>query len=125
MRSIQTFFTRPSVSTLDRVPFQLTDEHFLYGTTLRAEAARKDALIAKLRGDGGDVDDKVATAVASAIAEEQQRAAESSKRMKRELQRKDEALKAHEGRVQTLRDEARSMSHWSPYDCVRVVNADP
>ena len=55
------------------------------------------------------MDDKVATAVASAIAEEQQRAAESSKRMKRELQRKDEALKAHEGRVQTLRDEARSV----------------
>ena len=36
VRSVQTFFTRPSVSTFDRVgPFQLTDEHFLYGTTLR------------------------------------------------------------------------------------------
>ena len=36
VRSMQTFFTRPSVSTFDRVgPFQLTDEHFLYGTTLR------------------------------------------------------------------------------------------
>ena len=23
------------------------------------------------------------------------------------------------------RDEVRSMSHWSPYDRVRVVNADP
>ena len=31
---MQTFFTHPSVSTFDRSPFQLTDEHFLYGTTL-------------------------------------------------------------------------------------------
>ena len=39
VRSIQTFFTRPSVSTFDRVgPFQLTDEHFLYGTTLRTSS---------------------------------------------------------------------------------------
>ena len=35
VRSIQTFFTHRPVSTLDRVPFQLTDELFLYGTTLR------------------------------------------------------------------------------------------
>jgi hypothetical protein len=34
VRSIQTFFTHPSVSTFNRVPFQLTDEHCLYGTTL-------------------------------------------------------------------------------------------
>jgi ATP-dependent RNA helicase DDX1 len=36
VRSIHTFFTRPSVSTFDRVPFQLTDELFVYGTTLSA-----------------------------------------------------------------------------------------
>jgi hypothetical protein len=35
VRSIQTNFTHRSVSTLDRSPFQLTDELFLYGTTLR------------------------------------------------------------------------------------------
>jgi len=35
VRSIQTNFTQRSVSTLDRSPFQLTDELFLYGTTLR------------------------------------------------------------------------------------------
>jgi hypothetical protein len=34
-RPMHTFFTRPSVSTFDRVHFQLTGEHFLYGTTLR------------------------------------------------------------------------------------------
>ena len=31
VRSIQTCFTHRSVSTLDRVPFQLTGELFLYG----------------------------------------------------------------------------------------------
>ena len=49
VRSIQTFFTHRSVSTLDRVgPFQLTDESFLYGTILitvpglvREEPARR------------------------------------------------------------------------------------
>ena len=49
VRSIQTFFTHRSVSTLDRVgPFQLTDESFLYGTTIitvpglvREEPARR------------------------------------------------------------------------------------
>jgi hypothetical protein len=35
VRSIQKFFTHSSVSTLDRVSFQLTDEHFFYGTALR------------------------------------------------------------------------------------------
>jgi hypothetical protein len=35
VRSIQTFFTRPSVSTFDRVPFQLIDELFLYGMALK------------------------------------------------------------------------------------------
>ena len=35
VRSIQTFFTHRPVSTFDRVPFQLTAELFLYGTTLR------------------------------------------------------------------------------------------
>jgi UDP-galactopyranose mutase len=36
VRPIHFFFTRPSVSTLDRVgPFQLTDEHFLYGMALQ------------------------------------------------------------------------------------------
>jgi len=34
VRSIQTFFTHRPVSTFDRVSFQLTDELFLYGTTL-------------------------------------------------------------------------------------------
>ena len=29
---MQTFFTRPPVVTFDRVPFQLTDELFVYGT---------------------------------------------------------------------------------------------
>jgi len=33
-RSIQKCFTHRPVSTLDRLPFQLTDELFLYGTTL-------------------------------------------------------------------------------------------
>jgi hypothetical protein len=36
VRSIQKFFTHRPVSTLDRVPFQMTDELFLCGTTLRA-----------------------------------------------------------------------------------------
>jgi hypothetical protein len=35
-RSIQKFFPHIPVSTFDRVPFQLTDELFLYGTTLRS-----------------------------------------------------------------------------------------
>ena len=35
VRSIQKFFTHRPVSTFDRVPFQLTGELFLYGTTLR------------------------------------------------------------------------------------------
>ena len=34
VRSIQRCFTHRPVSTLDRIPFQLTDELFLYGTTL-------------------------------------------------------------------------------------------
>ena len=34
VRSIQTFFTHRPVLTLDRVSFQLTDEHFLYGMAL-------------------------------------------------------------------------------------------
>jgi hypothetical protein len=34
VRSIQKFFTHRPVSTFDRVSFQLTDELFLYGTTL-------------------------------------------------------------------------------------------
>ena len=36
VRPIQTFFTRRSVSTFDRVPFQLTGELFLYGMALRS-----------------------------------------------------------------------------------------
>ena len=39
VRSIQTCFTHRPVSTLDRVSFRLTGELFLYGTTLRREAA--------------------------------------------------------------------------------------
>ena len=37
-RSIQKFFTHISVSTLDRVSFQLTGELFLYGTTFSCES---------------------------------------------------------------------------------------
>ena len=37
VRSIQFFFTHRPVSTFDRVPFQLTDELFLYGTALKFE----------------------------------------------------------------------------------------
>jgi hypothetical protein len=40
VRPIQTFFTRPSVSTSDRVPFQLSDELFLYGMALISSTAR-------------------------------------------------------------------------------------
>ena len=36
VRSIQKFFTHRPVSTIDRVPFQMTDELYLCGTTLRA-----------------------------------------------------------------------------------------
>jgi hypothetical protein len=36
VRPMQTFFTRPSVSTFDRAPFQLTGELFVYGTALRS-----------------------------------------------------------------------------------------
>jgi subtilisin family serine protease len=36
---LQTCFTHRPVSTLDRVSFRLTGELFLYGTTLRREAA--------------------------------------------------------------------------------------
>ena len=39
VRSIQTFFTHRPVSTLDRVPFQLTGEPFLYGMALRRGAS--------------------------------------------------------------------------------------
>ena len=40
VRSIHdTYFTHRPVSTFDRVPFQLTDGHFLYGTTLRKFSA--------------------------------------------------------------------------------------
>ena len=39
VRSIQKFFTHRSVSTFDRVPFQLTDELFLYGMALRASSS--------------------------------------------------------------------------------------
>jgi hypothetical protein len=40
VRSIQKFFTHRPVSTLDRVPFQLTGELLLYGTTLSLDPAR-------------------------------------------------------------------------------------
>jgi hypothetical protein len=39
VRSIQKFFTHRSVSTFDRVPFQLTDELFWYGMALRASSS--------------------------------------------------------------------------------------
>ena len=39
--SIQKFFTHRSVSTFDRVPFQLTGELFLYGMAHSAEATRR------------------------------------------------------------------------------------
>ena len=39
VRSIQKFFTHRSVSTFDRVPFQLTDALFLYGMALRASSS--------------------------------------------------------------------------------------
>jgi ferredoxin len=39
VRSIQKFFTHRPVSTLDRVPFQLTGEPFLYGMALRRGAS--------------------------------------------------------------------------------------
>ena len=41
VRSIQTFFTHRPVSTFDRVSFQLTDELFLYGTTLSRSRWRR------------------------------------------------------------------------------------
>jgi hypothetical protein len=41
VRSIQKFFTHRPVSTLDRIPFQLTDELFLYGMALRATPSRR------------------------------------------------------------------------------------
>ena len=34
---LQTFFTRSSVSTFDRVPFQLTGEHFLWNDPQRLD----------------------------------------------------------------------------------------
>jgi hypothetical protein len=40
VRSIQKFFTHRSVSTFDRVPFQLTGELFLYGMALRRPRTR-------------------------------------------------------------------------------------
>jgi hypothetical protein len=40
VRSIQKFFTHSSVSTFDRVPFQLTDELFLYGMALSRSCSR-------------------------------------------------------------------------------------
>jgi hypothetical protein len=50
VRSLQTFFTHRSVSTFDRVSFQLTDELVLYGTTL-TERLRLD--VARGEGPGG------------------------------------------------------------------------
>ena len=41
VRSIQKFFTHRSVSTFDRVYFQLTGELFLYGTALRGWCSRR------------------------------------------------------------------------------------
>ena len=43
VRSIQKFFTHRPVSTFDRVPFQLTGELFLYGTTLRTNSRRSSS----------------------------------------------------------------------------------
>jgi len=40
VRSVQKFFTHRSVSTFDRVPFQLTGELFLYGMALRRPRTR-------------------------------------------------------------------------------------
>jgi hypothetical protein len=35
------------------------------------------------------------------------------------------AMAASREKAERLADQARSSSHWSPYDGVRVVNADP
>ena len=53
VRSIQTFFAHRSVSTLDRVPFQLTGENFLYGTTLISGVLGRDPLAVSRRPPGG------------------------------------------------------------------------
>ena len=53
VRSIQKFFTHRSVSTFDRVPFQLTDELFLYGMALsrgRASHRRRRGRRHRVRG---------------------------------------------------------------------------
>ena len=41
VRELQTFFTRTSVSTFDRVPFQLTDEHFLSACSVCTRRRRR------------------------------------------------------------------------------------
>lgn len=69
---------------------------------LQMSHARKDTVIDSLRGK---LEEACAAAAAEAVSEEHERAMELSKRLRREIARKDEMLKAHEGRVEALREE--------------------
>jgi hypothetical protein len=64
--------------------------------------ARKDTVIDGLRGK---LEEACAAAASEAVSEEHERAMELSKRLRREIARKDEMLKAHDGRLEALRDE--------------------
>lgn len=69
---------------------------------LQMSHARKDTVIDSLRGK---LEEACAAAASEAVSEEHERAMELSKRLRREIARKDEHLKAHEGRVEALRAE--------------------
>ena len=69
---------------------------------LQMSHARKDTVIDGLRGK---LEEACATAASEAVSEEHERAMELSKRLRREIARKEEMLKAHDGRLEALRDE--------------------
>jgi len=58
---------------------------------------RKDTVIDSLRGR---LEEACAAAAAEAASQEHERAMELSKRLRREVARKDEMLKAHDGRLE-------------------------
>ena len=52
VRSIQKFFTHRPVSTFDRIPFQLTDELFLYGMALSSPRSSRNSTRARRTSSG-------------------------------------------------------------------------
>jgi superfamily II DNA or RNA helicase len=123
---VRTFFTHRSVSTFDRVRFQLTDEcSCLYGIALssgegapKANASQKNAVCAlsaaleKIQGPPGTGKSTTIYHVVTQRVPKGERVLVTCSRNV-----------AVESIAQKLKG-AFSL-HWSPYDRVRVVNADP